>query len=147
MNNLDEIIEKFKNKEGFECHGQLNEEIVDEMECKLEITFPEQYKAFLRKYGYIEWYGHAVFGYSTDEDYCTVESTIAYRDGGMPSEFERISQEGCILEYYGGGGYYFLFSNTSARAGQVALYIDESFGQEVRCWQTFEEFLIYMYSL
>lgn len=147
MNNLDVILDKFKEKEGFECHGKLSDESIHEMESELEISFPELYKVFLKKYGYVEWFGHTIYGYSEDEEYHTVECTIELREDKIPSNFQRIPKQGCVLENYAGGGYYFLFSRESERTGQVALYLDEQFGEEAQSWTTFEAFLEYMLSL
>ena len=147
MNNLDTTLDKFKEKEGFECYGQLNDETINEMEKELGICFPDSYQVFLKKYGYIEWFGHTIYGYAEDEDYNTVECTIELRKDEIPSDFERIPKEGCILESYGGGGHYFLFSKESHRPGQVALFLDELYGREGQSWETFEAFLDYMLSL
>jgi hypothetical protein len=147
MNNLDATLNKFKEKEGFECFGKLNHESIHEMESELGVSFPEPYKIFLKKYGYVEWFGHTIYGYSEDEDYHTVECTIELRKDDIPSDFQRIPKHGCVLENYGGGGYYFLFSSESERSGQVALYLDELFGKEAQSWATFEAFLEYMLSL
>ena len=46
MNNLDATLNKFKEKEGFECFGKLNHESIHEMESELGISFPEPYKVF-----------------------------------------------------------------------------------------------------
>lgn len=147
MKNLVETIDKFKEKEGFECHGQLNDDSIHEMESELEISFPEPYKLFLKKYGYVEWFGHTIYGYSKDEDNHTVCCTIELREDEIPSDFRRIPKEGCVLEHYSGGGYYFLFSKESERSGQVVLFLDELFGDEAQSWPTFESFLEYMLSL
>ncbi|EJG2230203.1 TPA: SMI1/KNR4 family protein [Vibrio parahaemolyticus] len=147
MRSLDVMLEQFTEKEGFECFGELNDVSIHEMENKLGVSFPEPYKVFLRKYGYVEWFGHTIYGYSEDEDYLTVERTLELREDEIPSDFERIPQNGCVLENYAGGGYYFLFSNESERSGEVALFIDELFGKEAQSWATFEAFLEYMLSL
>lgn len=147
MINTGLTMNKLQAKKGFECYGPLSEEKIIEMEKKLEIYFPENYKEFLRRYGYVEWFGHAIYGYSEHEEYCTVLCTLELRESKVPDDFERISKEGCVLETYSGGGYYFLFSNDSARSGQVALFIDELFGREAKSWETFEAFLEYMLSL
>jgi hypothetical protein len=128
VTNLDAILDKFKEKEGFECYGKLSDELIHHMEKELGISFPESYKAFLKKYGCVEWFGHSIYGYSEDEDYSTVESTIDLRSDEIPSGFEPVPTKGCVIENYGGGGYYFLFSNESNRSGQVALFLDELFG-------------------
>ncbi|EGQ8156420.1 hypothetical protein GTP20_22655 [Vibrio alginolyticus] len=147
MRSLDVMLDQFTEKEGFECFGELNDVSIHEMENQLGLSFPEPYKVFLRKYGYVEWFGHTIYGYSEDEDYLTVERTLELREDEIPSDFEKIPQNGCVLERYAGGGYYFLFSNESERSGQVALFIDELFGKEAQSWTTFEAFLEYMLSL
>tara|TARA_R110002072_G_scaffold33030_9_gene100276 strand:+ start:27705 stop:28145 length:441 start_codon:yes stop_codon:yes gene_type:complete len=145
--NLENTLDKFKEKPGFECYGSLNESEIKGMESALGVSFPEAYKVFLRKYGYVEWFGHTIYGFSEDEDYHVVLCTAELRDDDIPDDFARISSDGCVLENYGGGGYYFLFSNESERHGQVALYLDELYGKEAQAWSSFEDFLEYMLSL
>ena len=147
MNSLDRILNKFKEKEGVEFYGALNDASIYEMESELKITFPESYKTFLKKYGYLEWFGHAIYGYSYDADYHTVMSTIELREDEVLIDFKSVSKNGCVLENYSGGGYYFLFSRESDRSGEVALFLDELFGNEAQSWATFEDFLNYMLSL
>ena len=85
--------------------------------------------------------------YSEDEDYCTVTCTKELRTEDLPDGFEKIPNNGCVLEHYGGGGYYFMFSNESGRAGQVVLFLDELYGKEALSWATFGDFLEYMLRL
>lgn len=147
MKKIDKCLDRLAEKEGFECHGQLSDESISKMESKLEISFPKEYKAFLKRYGYVQWFGHTIYGYCEDEDYHTVWATIELRDDDIPSDFQRVAKQGCVLENYDGGGYYFLFSNESKRSAQVALFLDELSGKEAQSWETFEAFLEYMLSL
>lgn len=145
---LENTLNRFTIKEGFECNGPISGEVIRKMESDLGIEFPEPYCFFLSNYGYIEWFGHTIFGYSDDEDYHTVVRTLELReDDDIPDDFERIPSEGLVLEEYGGGGYYFLFSEESGRRGQVALFLDETYGKESQSWSSFEVFLEYMLSL
>lgn len=147
MSDLETTLKKFKKKKVFECHGPLSEESVNDMQESLGISFPEPYRVFLKKYGYFLWFGHAIYGYSEDEDYHTVVRTKELREEEIPDDFERIPREGCVLEDYGGGGYFFLFSKESARSGQVALFVDELYGGEADSWENFDAFVKYMLSL
>lgn len=137
-------INKLKNKENFECYGPLSEKYIKDMEMALNISFPEQYREFLSKCGYAVWFGGAIFGYSEDEDYHTVNWTIEIRENKLPANFTEAPLEGCVLESYAGGGYYFLFAQGSARTGEVVLYLDELFGKEVKSWPSFSDFIEYI---
>jgi hypothetical protein len=147
MTNFEIALDRLREKEGFECHGNLDDRQIISMEKELGISFPESYKVFLKKYGYAEWFGHTIYGYAEDEDYHTVACTIELREDEIPHDFQRVPNEGCVLEIYGGGGCYFLFSKESNRAGQVALFLDELNGNEAELWSTFELFLDYMLTL
>ncbi|KZN34357.1 hypothetical protein N480_22400 [Pseudoalteromonas luteoviolacea S2607] len=147
MYNLDNVLKSFSSKDGFRCHGELDSTLIASMESDLGIAFPEEYKKFLMQYGYIEWFGHTIYGYATDEDYHTVLCTKELREDELPHNFKRIPNEGCVLESYGGGGYYFLYSEESEKAGRVSLFLDELYGQEAHSWGSFGEFLEYMLGL
>lgn len=81
VSDVEAILYAFREKEGFESYGHVSNELIHDMESALNISFPVQYKSFLKKFGYIEWFGHAIFGYSNDEDYDTVSTTIQLRHG------------------------------------------------------------------
>jgi len=147
MLDFENKLNKFQHKEAFECYGSLNDEKILLMQKDLGIQFSDSYIFFLKKYGYVEWFGHTILGYSDDEDYNTVSYTKELRNGDLPNDFVKIPDDGCVLESYGGGGHYFLFSQESSRKGQVVLFLDELFGKEAQAWESFEAFIDYMLSL
>ncbi|MBB1282575.1 hypothetical protein [Pseudoalteromonas sp. SR41-1] len=49
-----------------------------------------------------------------------------------------------IIGTYDGGGYYFLFSQESERAGEVGLFLTETYGQEVSKFNTFTDYLSFL---
>ena len=141
------MYDAIRMKEGFEAYGALKIECIEKMKQKLCLQFPEPYIAFLSCFGYASWFGHSIYGYSDDEDYQVVAYTHELRNYDYPSDFQKIRVDGCVIESYGGGGYFFLFSKESERSGQVALFLDELYGQEAQSWECFEKFLEYMISL
>jgi len=142
-----EIVDKFLENNECDFHGALSEGIIKEMEKKLGITFPRLYVDFLKKYGSLEWFGHSIYGFSEDEEIDTVICTLELRCEELIEGFKRLPHEGCVIESYGGGGCYFLFSSESKRAGEVALFTDEAYRDEVESWESFFDFLSYMFSL
>jgi hypothetical protein len=142
-----ELLKNLGEKPSFECFGKTPNDEILKLENSLRITFVVSYKIFLQEFGCAEWFGHTIFGISDDEDCKTLSYTIELREGESSSEIKRIPHEGNVLGIYGGGGHYFLHSNESSRAGEVSLFIDELYGEELQSWTSFEEFLDYMISL
>lgn len=147
MTRLESSLKLISEKEGFECYGSVSNEIVKRMEQRLDIVFPNTYREFLKCWGFVEWFGHSIYGYSEDIECRTVEYTLELRDENIPDEFSPLPKSGCVIESYAGGGVYFLYSDNSDRAGEVVLLVDELYGKEVQSWKSFEDFLDYVVSL
>ncbi len=59
-------------------------------------------------------------------------------------EYQSVPQHGLVINSYDGGGYYFLFSEESERAGEVGLFLTETYGQEESKFNTFTDFLTFL---
>ncbi len=139
---LEEIVIELKNKPGYMSLGRsvMDDEIVM-LEQDLTITFPSQYKYFLKNYGYVEWFGLSIFGISDDKYYSTKNRTSALRNLKTPNGFNPAPTVGNVIEHFGGGGFYFLFAEESEKHGQVSLFTDEDFWNEGETWTSFAAFL------
>jgi antitoxin YobK len=145
MEKLSNAIVALSKKEAFEClEGGATSEQVASAEKVLGILFPDEYTWFLRTYGYVVWFGHAILGLSpNDTDYDTLYFTGKMRNAKLPRGFTPIPTEGNIVMKYGGGGYYFLFSKGTKFEGNVKLFTDDMGGRESEHWDTFREFVEY----
>ena len=144
---IEELVDQLSKKEGFHTEGSQDLSRINEVETCLDISFTDDYKYLLQKWGFLEWFGHSVYGISSDEECDTLYVTQYLRSKEWPSNFKPIDLSGNVIEMYSGGGYYFLFSKDSSRAGEVALFVDELFGREVESWSSFVEYLHYKGSL
>lgn len=139
--NLINIFKILEQKEDFQCGEPQDEKQIQELETKLNMKFQRSYKEFLKKYGYISWFGGGIYGLSNDPYFNLLRKNWLARTEKIPEDFLPLPKDAFIIKGYGGGGYYMLFSADSPRAGQVGLFLSENGYQEEQTWESFEAFL------
>ncbi|MBB1403887.1 SMI1/KNR4 family protein [Pseudoalteromonas sp. SG45-1] len=140
-------IENFSCRKGGAPRGQIKG-----LEEKFKITLPEPYRFFLEQYGFCFWFGDSVQGLvPLDEDYEDYEeddvigaTEYYHQTYDNKDEYQSVPDHGVVINSYDGGGYYFLFSQESDRAGEVGLFLTETYGQEVSKFNTFTDFLSFL---
>lgn len=152
MNNeiIAKLILKAKSLKNYDDreNGASNEEIVS-LEMHFGITLPEDYKYFLSNFGFASWFGGGVQGLP-DSDYrfkkfSDVNLNTSYHIKSYEKEnYLPVPKLGLVINTYDGGGYYFLFSQESERAGEVGLFLTETYGQEVSKFKSFTDYLSYL---
>ncbi|WP_163133848.1 SMI1/KNR4 family protein [Agarivorans sp. Alg241-V36] len=147
---IDKILEKAAGIENYRYRqgGALESEIAL-LEKYLGASLPDEYRSFLERYGFAAWFGDAVEGLPENgtRDYRmrnALKTTKYYREKFDAPDYQPVPQYGLVVNRYGGGGYYFLFSKESERAGEVGLFLTETFGQEVSTYDNFTDFLLYL---
>ena len=149
--NICELLHKVKSFKNFDCRKSgATESEIEVLESKLRITLPNEYHFFLNETGFISWFGggvqglpHAEYKFKKYSD--VIISTMHYRKlyDEDPS-YLSVPNEGVVINSYDGGGYYFLFSKESKRAGEVGLFLTETFGQEVSSFASFTDYLSFL---
>ncbi|MEL0633687.1 SMI1/KNR4 family protein [Pseudoalteromonas carrageenovora] len=104
---------------------------------------------FLEQHGFCFWFGDSVLGLvPLDEDYeedDVIGGTKYYHQRyDNKDEYQSVPEHGLVINSYDGGGYYFLFSEESERAGEVGLFLTETYGQEESKFNTFTDFLSFL---
>lgn len=136
-----EILKKIESNEDFECGEGLDDAGIQSLEKELGMSFPDSYKVFLKKYGYMSWFGDTLCGYSSDNFSNVIYANKKLRARELPEDFFPYPEDAFLIKRYAGGGDYMLFEKGSERSGQVGLFLDETFNQEVETWDSFESFL------
>ena len=138
-----EIIKQLSSKENF---TMLDREVSDkeilQLEQLLRVKLPDEYKDFLKRFGYLFWFGISILGIAPDEDDSVVFWTKKARADYLPKDFVSRPKNGVVVCEYGGGGYYFLYCKGSKKEGNVVLILDELYGKEsTEHWDDFWGFL------
>lgn len=147
MKELDIIIDRLGKKfRDVELGEGLDDLEVRKIERKLGLTFPLDYKYFLKKYGYFASNGPDILGAGCDPDYDEYYSmeffTLDDRNCDLPSFFKPRPTHTVVVGAYGGGGHFFLYCEESKKAGCVELLLDELGGKaDTKSWKSFTEFL------
>ncbi len=138
---LAEIFNKLAEKEGFE-HGEAQgDKSISEAEKALNISFPEEYKQFLRRFGYASWNGGRLYGISKNLRSNIVHKNKLIRETVFqPEEYRKLPEDAFLIEDYG-DAFFMLFGNDSNRKGQVGLYLSEKSSWEEKNWASFKVFL------
>ena len=140
-----EILEKATLLEDFERGSAQDTSSIVEIEKKLDLKLPESYVEILHRYGYISCIRGDIYGVSNDPYFDVVKKNIMIRNEILPDDFHSLPDDAFVIDKYMGGGYYMLFGKDSKRAGQVALFLDETYNMEDTAWPNLESFLEYYY--
>jgi hypothetical protein len=137
------LIEELHSKRNFFCDPEgADDTAINGIEKQLGVALPKSYREFIRQCGFAMWFGHRLCGVSAHKECDVVFQTMKARQVELPdSSFRRVPEDGVVIEPYGGGGWFFLFSEESSRSGQVALFTHEALGQAVEHWNSFEDFV------
>jgi len=139
---LEEILQTLRRREGYaDSSRPISQQEIALVESSLVVILPADYKQFLAQRGYVEWFGHVIFGIAPDPENSVVENTIAAREAELPPDFIGIPEKAIVVKEYGGGGSYILHAADAQRAGLVSLVLDELFGREAMYWTSFLAFL------
>ena len=147
---LEIIMSKAASMKNFTQRGNVANEEIKNLETEQNITLPNDYKYFLSNYGYCFWFGEVICGLVGEnkryEKLCSiVRKNTYYHDlyNNDPA-YQSVADDGVIIGTYDGGGYYFLFSQESERAGEVGLFLTETYGQEVSKFKSFTGYLSFL---
>lgn len=135
---LNEIFRRLEEKEGFHCGEGQNEEAIEELERKLNMSLSEQYKAFLKRYGYAYWEGGRIYGISKKIEEDVTHKNKLIRKLEQPENL-KLPDDAVPIEDYG-DAFIMLFAKDSPRSGAVVLYLSEHPWPE-KSWESFKDFL------
>ena len=148
--NIEKLMQGASNKENFMVReGGAPQEEVLALEKYYKITLPDDYKNFLHKFGFVAWFGDYICGLVEEKTKFgktlnVYKKTDYYHDFYNRTEFKSVPTSGVVINKYDGGGYYFLFSQESERAGEVGLFLTETYGQEVSKFKSFTDYLSFL---
>ena len=147
---IEPIIGKAKKNKNYMQRGAVSSEEISALESQLKIVLPKDYKYFIKHYGYCFWFGGVVSGLvGENKRYeklcCAIRKTKYYHDlYDHDSSYLSVPQQGLVIGKWAGGGYYFLFSQESERAGEVGLFLTETYGEEVSKFKSFTDYLSFL---
>jgi hypothetical protein len=137
----------------FEAEPPATQDQISAIESQLGVRLPEQYVAFLRRYGYAGWFGYEVLGVRPIDPTTGAPSTVTHdcvsatkeaRDPTNPLGTTHLGHDHVAISTDGGGGYFVLFAAGSPLAGQVHYYNFEDAAEPLQVWQDFAAFLEYI---
>lgn len=148
---IGDLLERLPSLKKFRSGSPVAEATIVEIERQLGVRLPVDYVDLLRKFGFVRWFGHAVYGVHRNEsekaagyDFDVVTQTLRARNEQISPEYQALPIDGVVIERYDAGGWYLLFAAESPRAGQVALFDHEVNGTEVQSWESLENFLLWL---
>ncbi|CAN7391417.1 SMI1/KNR4 family protein [Variovorax sp. LjRoot178] len=87
-----------------DCSGAVSEEFISEVERRNELALPDEYRAFLLRYGAALLQGLEVYGLVPSavegEPPCWNDVRALLRNSGLPSHLVPISDDGCDFSFY-----------------------------------------------
>ncbi len=89
---IEQLLELLDNKVFFV--GQANKGRVEQIETQLSLTLPDSYKWFLQYFGHGGGYGVEILGNGLAETASCVETTLDWRNYGLPASMVVVEDEG-----------------------------------------------------
>jgi SMI1-KNR4 cell-wall len=145
--NVTDFLKSARPKEFFRTLGrgaQLDE--VEEIENQLRITLPNSYRELVENVGFVRWFGNEVFGVSGNEQNETVARTHLQIElhKKFANQLPPMPEKGNIIAEIFGGGFCFLYSMESERAGQISAHTPDEQYREVQYWDSLEDYFDYL---
>jgi hypothetical protein len=148
---IEDVLDRLTKLKRFKCGSPATGVEIAELERRLGIQLPVDYVKLLRKFGFVRWFGQAIFGIHQIEaekaagfDLDAVSQTPRARNEHTSLCFRELPAKLIAIKKYDAGGWYFMFGAESSRHGQVALFEHESSGKEAQPWASLEDFLIWL---
>jgi len=143
---VEEFLRIAATRESYESLGRsLSTSEVRQFESELDVSLTDGYRQFVQKAGWVSWFGVAVFGFSPHPRFNAAHRTASMgqflADAGMASSFP---ERGNVVAEIFGGGFCFLHSGDSPRAGQVSAHAPDELYREVHYWSSFEDYATYL---
>jgi hypothetical protein len=135
-----DLFDAMKRKKNFTCGRGATDEDVKKIETTLGVQLPHDYVLFLKTFGYVWWFGEAIYGLSEDSEYDVLDATLMARAEKLPNFFHRFPDRVLTLREYN-GGYIVLYSLDRDKGGGVGWLDSDELNSEVEYWKTFEEYL------
>jgi hypothetical protein len=152
MRQTDQLLDEISRLPHFRCGAGATPEEVRNVESALGVVLPEDYRKFLRKFGYARWLGTQVFGVFEQAskaevrkdgfDYDCIRNTLAAPQEFLPPGAPPLPPGGVVISEDGSGaGVILLFGGREKGGGRVAYYNFEDGEEPVQEWPTFTDYL------
>lgn len=151
MSTIDETLERLTTLPKFRADRPATDEDVARIQTELNLRLPDEYVQFLKRFGYVHWFGHEIYGIhpvnpATGELSVTpdcVKVTKGEKRPDNPLGTSSLRSAHVVISTDGGGGNVVLFGLDAPHGGEVHYYNLEDQAEPIQVWQTFLDYLEY----
>jgi antitoxin YobK len=149
MATLQETFERLTTLPKFRADRPATDEEIRRIQTELNLRLPDEYLQFLKRFGYVHWFGHEIYGIrpinpATGEPSITPDCakvTKGEKKPNNPLGTSSLPPAHVVISTDGGGGNFVLFGIGAPHEGEVHYYNFEDQAEPIRTWKTFQDFL------
>ncbi len=124
------------------------------IENSLNVKLSNDYREFIKKYGYAVWFGGSIYGTPTNSrellsagfDLDTISNTIRFRKLISISNKSTFPTDGIVVGKDDEGGAFYLYSMSSSCPGKVVWLSRDEDWNEVCSWEDFGSYIRHIVS-
>jgi len=149
MSSLDEIFARLSGLPKFRSDRAATDGEIRRIETELNLRLPDEYLQFLRRFGYVHWFGHEIYGIrpanpATGKPSITPDCVKVTRDRRNPDNpigTCSLPPAHVVISTDGGGGNFVLFGVGALCGGEVHYYNFIDSAEPITTWRTFRDYL------
>lgn len=151
MATLQETFARLTALPKFRADRPATDEEIKLIQTELNLHLPDEYLQFLKRFGYVHWFGHETYGIrpvnpapgkpSITPD--CVKVTKGEKKPDNPLGTSSLPPDHVVISTDGGGGNFVLFGLDVLHGGEVHYYNFEDMAKPIKAWKTFQDYLEY----
>lgn len=149
MAELQQTFERLMTLPKFRADRPATDDEITRIQTELNLRLPDEYLQFLKRFGYVHWFDHEIYGIrpvnpATGKPSITPDCVKITKDEKKPDNpigTASLPPAHVVISTDGGGGNIVLFGVDTPHGGEVHYYNFEDKAEPIQTWKTFQDYL------